>query len=237
MLGPSVTVELDDRELSLELLGGLGEGVDDRLGGLGRLRLVVDERPDEREAAVEVLLEVLRADLADQLERLALDPGLLRGRRSEHVGVVDGHLDLDAVLVLEEDQCRDGGAELLGVGGDGRDAERVVVAQLLGQGEEGLGLLTVGRSEHAEDLDALLVVERVELGVGRDGDVRRLGLLAHVLDDVLVGATALVLARLLDVARSAEHLHTEGQGRRMRIENQTSCPSTRQPALRPRVCL
>lgn len=56
MLSPAVTIKLDNGQASLVLLGGVGQGGEDVLGGGGRLSLVVNERPHEGQAAVEVLL-------------------------------------------------------------------------------------------------------------------------------------------------------------------------------------
>ena len=197
VLAPAVAVELGEDDLGLVVLGNGREGG----GDLALLVVgVVDEEPREGEVLLDVLLEVLGADLADEGQGLALDEvndglgGDLAGERN---------LSLVEVAVQGD----------LAVSGTGEDAGVDVLAEgrasLLDLG--GLGGVRGGVDDEAETGGGGL--EGLESGgVGGD-DVGRLGVLDHSLDDGIGLAGVLVLgggAILVDELDGREALDAVG---------------------------
>jgi hypothetical protein len=141
------SVQLDDAELSLDLAGRLPD-VLQLLLEVGRCRLI--EHPGDGQPAVDVLLEILRPDVAD-------DGEALNAHEADDGGGCQRPAVTDRLLALLDDQhsrsrsLRCPGLEQRGVVGQ---CEAVVRAQLLCRLLDSRGVLAVETAHQADDVSS-----------------------------------------------------------------------------------
>ena len=196
VLAPTVAVELGEDDLVAELLGDREEGIDDAL--LVSL-VVVDEDPNEGDVALDVLHEVLGADLTDEGEGLGLDEGSdissLDLTGEGNLGLVEGAVEGDLTVGLAGE---DSDVSILAE----RDSSLLDLSSLSG---------VLSSVDDNLEVRALLGLELGELLLGLEDDEGGLALLGDPLGDSISLTSIIVLgdsAILGDELQSGETTDT-----------------------------